>query len=204
MSAARCPRRPALKTPHRSWPCSRATWALSPPSSRSPPREQRLGQPRSRLPGEIAGLAAEFQTLPDLFLPVGLSTDGDDEVAELLGSYLSADGEVTQLRGVLAEDPYTNEGIEAIPGLRRALAEEEAGYGAEASILTGGLTAAYADIQQTIGEDFWRGAATTVAGVLVVLIVLLRAVVAPIYLVATVLLSWLARMGRGALVFPGV
>jgi len=163
--------------------------------------QQMLEQPLSRLPGEIAALAAEFQTLPDLFLPVGLSTDGDDEVAELLGSYLSADGEVTQLRVVLAEDPYSNEGIEAIPDLRRALAGEEAGYGSEASILTGGLTAAYADIQQTIGEDFWRVAAITVAGVLVVLIVLLRAVVAPIYLVATVLLSWLASMGLAALLF---
>jgi RND superfamily putative drug exporter len=165
---------------------------------------QMLQQPLSRLPGEITTLAAQFQTLPDLFLPVGLSADGQGEVAELLGSYLSADGEVTQLRVVLAEDPYSNEGIEVIPDLRRVLKGEAVAYGPGARILTGGLTAAYADIHQTIGEDFWRVAAITVAGVLVVLIVLLRAVVAPIYLVATVLLSWMATMGLAALLFQGL
>jgi len=166
--------------------------------------QQMLEQPLTRLPGEIAALAAEFETLPDLFLPVGLSADGEDEVTELLGSYLSAGGEVTQLRVVLSEDPYSNEGIEVIPDLRRVLEGETTGYGPEARILTGGLTAAYADIQQTIGEDFWRVAAITVAGILVVLIVLLRAIVAPIYLVATVLLSWMASMGLAALLFQGI
>jgi RND superfamily putative drug exporter len=165
---------------------------------------QMLEEPLSRLPGEITALADEFQTLPDLFLPVGLSTDGEDEVAELLGSYLSADDSVTQVRVVLSEDPYGNEAIDLIPGMRAALDAEEVGYGSEARILTGGLTAAYADIRQTIDEDFWRVAAITVAGVLLVLILLLRAIVAPIYLVATVLLSWMASMGLAALLFQGI
>jgi len=105
---------------------------------------------------------------------------------------------------VLAEDPYGNEAIEVIPDLRRVLSGESAAYGPGARILTGGLTAAYADIQQTMSEDFWRVAAITVAGVLVVLIVLLRAVVAPLYLVATVLLSWMASMGLAALLFQDI
>ena len=166
--------------------------------------EQMLEQPLSRLPGEITALAAEFQTLPDLFLPAGLSSDGEDEVSGLLGSYLSTDGEVTQLRVVLSEDPYGNEAIEVIPNLRRVLERETAAYGTGARILTGGLTAAYADIRETISEDFWRVAAITVAGILVVLIVLLRALIAPLYLVATVLLSWMASLGLAALLFQGI
>ncbi|MBP1633230.1 MAG: rane protein, MmpL domain [Acidobacteria bacterium] len=47
-------------------------------------------------------------------------------------------------------------------------------------------------------------AAITVAGILVVLILLLRAIVAPLYLVATVLLSWMASMGLAALLFQGI
>jgi len=166
--------------------------------------EQMLEQPLSRLPGEITALAAEFQTLPDLFLPVGLSADGENQVSGLLGSYLSPDGEVAQLRVVLSEDPYGNEAIEVIPDLRRVLEGETVAYGAGARILTGGLTAAYADIRETISEDFWRVAAITVAGILVVLIVLLRALIAPLYLVATVLLSWMASLGLAALLFQGI
>jgi len=165
---------------------------------------QMLQAPLSRLPGEIGALAAQFRTLPDLFLPVGLSGEGENQVAELMGSYLSSDGHVTQVRVVLSEDPYGNEAISLVPGMRSALGEEEASYGPGARILTGGLTAAYADIQQTIDEDFWRVAAITVAGILVVLVVLLRAIVAPLYLVATVLLSWMASMGLAALLFQGI
>ncbi len=160
-----------------------------------------LEQPLSRLPGEITALAAEFETRPDFFLPAGLSTDGEDEVAQLLSSYLSADGTATQFRVILAQDPYDNDAIELIPGIRAALAGQTPAYGAEARILAGGQTAAYADIRQTIGEDFWRVAAITVAGILAVLIVLLRALLAPLYLVATVLLSWMASLGLAALLF---
>ena len=119
----------------------------------------------------------------------------------MLGSYVSADGTVTQLRVILAQDPYDNDAIELIPGIRRGLAGQAPLYGADARILAGGQTAAYADIRQTIGEDFWRVAAITVAGILLVLIVLLRALLAPLYLVATVLLSWMASLGIAALLF---
>jgi RND superfamily putative drug exporter len=57
------------------------------------------------------------------------------------------------------------------------------------------------DIRQTINEDFYRVAAITTVGVLLVLMALLRAVVAPLYLVATVLLSWAGTMGISTLVF---
>jgi RND superfamily putative drug exporter len=160
-----------------------------------------LAQPLSRLPGELSALAAEFEVRPDFFLPAGLSTDGQDEVAQLRGSYLSPESEVTQIRVILAQDPYDNAAIDLIPGLRRAVAAEAPAYGAEARILAGGQTAAYADIRQTIGEDFWRVAAITVAGILLVLILLLRALVAPLYLVATVLLSWMASLGLAAFLF---
>lgn len=163
-----------------------------------------LTDPLTRLPGDLSTLAAEFQTLPDLFLPVGLAEDGEDEVADLLGSYVSADGHVTQLRVVLAEDPYGNDAINLMPGMRAALRQGASAYGSDARILTGGLTAAYADIRETISADFWRVAAITVAGILVVLIILLRALIAPIYLVGTVLLSWAASMGLAALLFQGI
>jgi RND superfamily putative drug exporter len=162
--------------------------------------QEALAGPLGRLPGELTTLSQQFETRPDLFLPSG-SGEPTDEVTQLRSSYLSTDGTVTQLRVILAEDPYSNASIDLIPGLRRALSGEAALYGADARILTGGQTAAYADIRQTIGQDFWRVAAITVAGILVVLILLLRALVAPLYLVATVLLSWMASLGLAALLF---
>ncbi|MBP1633231.1 MAG: rane protein, MmpL family, partial [Acidobacteria bacterium] len=63
---------------------------------------QMLEQPLSRLPGEISTLVAQFETLPDFFVPVGLSTDGEGQLDELVESYLSSGGHVTQLRVVLS------------------------------------------------------------------------------------------------------
>ena len=170
-------------------------------SSQGQALQQALEEPVSRLPGELAALAAEFETRPDFYLPVGLAPEGEDEVAQLMSSFLSADGTVAQFRVILEQDPYDNAAIELIPGIREALAGQVAQYGESARILTGGQTAAYADIRETIGEDFWRVAAITVAGILVVLIVLLRALAAPLYLVATVLLSWMASLGIAKLLF---
>lgn len=159
--------------------------------------QRMLTEPMARLPEELGALAAEFATRPDFYLPA----DDEGEVAQLLASYLSADGTVTQFRVILGEDPYDNRAIELIPGIRAGLASQAAGYGPEARLLAGGQTAAYADIRQTIGEDFWRVAAITVAGILLVLALLLRAVLAPLYLVATVLLSWMSSLGIAALLF---
>ncbi|MBN2113245.1 MAG: MMPL family transporter, partial [Acidimicrobiia bacterium] len=167
--------------------------------------QQMLEEPLARLPGELSALAAEFHTGPDYYLPVGLAAEGEvDQAARVRDSYLSADGTVAQFRVILDQDPYDNAAIALLPGIRRTLAAQAPLYGADARILTGGQTAAYADIRQTIGEDFWRVAAITVAGILVVLIVLLRALVAPLYLVATVLLSWMASLGIAALLFQGL
>ncbi len=167
--------------------------------------QQMLQEPMARLPEELASLAAEYETRPDYYLPVGLVAEGEaDEVARLLASYVSADGTVAQFRVILDQDPYDNNTIALVPGIRQGLAGQVAGYGNEARILAGGQTAAYADIRQTIGEDFWRVAAITVAGILLVLIILLRSLVAPLYLVATVLLSWLSSLGIAALLFQGL
>ena len=167
--------------------------------------QQMLAEPMARLPEELAALAAEFETRPDYYLPVGLAAEGEvDAVAQVMGSYLSADRTVAQFRVILDQDPYDNDAIALMPGIAAELAAQVSGYGEGARILIGGTTAAYADIQQTIGEDFWRVAAITVAGILLVLILLLRSLVAPLYLVATVLLSWMSSLGIAALLFQGL
>jgi putative drug exporter of the RND superfamily len=161
-----------------------------------------LQEPMARLPGELTSLADEFATRPDYYLPVGLASEGEvDDVALVMASFVSADASVAQFRVILDLDPYSNEAIALIPKIRQALAAQASGYGEGARLLAGGTTAAYSDIEQTIGEDFWRVAAITVAGILLVLILLLRSLVAPLYLVATVLLSWMSALGIAALLF---
>ena len=59
----------------------------------------------------------------------------------------------------------------------------------------GGPTAEFADIQETMNKDFNRVMIVVIIGVLAVLILLLKSLVAPLYLMATVLLSYGATLG---------
>ncbi len=67
-----------------------------------------------------------------------------------------------------------------------------------------GTTAVAADIQTVSHDDLVRIALFVLGGILVVLVLLLRSVVAPIYLLATVLLSFGATLGGTTLVFQGL
>jgi RND superfamily putative drug exporter len=68
----------------------------------------------------------------------------------------------------------------------------------------GGATAEYVDVQDTLSADFLRVAAITILGILIVLILLLRALVAPIYLVLTVLLSYAMSLSLSALILQHI
>ena len=84
------------------------------------------------------------------------------------------------------------------------LADAAPAFGPAASGHVGGPTAQFADVQDTLAADFQKVGLITVIGILLVLIVLLRAIVAPLYLVATVLISYGSTLGISAFLFQEV
>jgi RND superfamily putative drug exporter len=74
----------------------------------------------------------------------------------------------------------------------------------DADALVGGATATNLDVQQAARHDRNLIIPIVLAVVLVILALLLRAVVAPVVLVATVVLSFAAALGISALVFRGL
>ncbi len=72
---------------------------------------------------------------------------------------------------------------------------------ATATIAVAGFPAVNADIQHLLWLDFTLLAVATLLIVGLILILLLRAVLAPLYLLGTVVLNYLASMGIGVLVF---
>ena len=153
------------------------------------------------LQADLESLAGEFADRPDFFIPADLGGDTEGQLALIEAVYLSPERDVTRLTVILDEDPYSPEALEVVNRMRAAADPAGSDFGPAAEVLVGGTTAAFVDIRQTINEDFYRVAAITIAGVLLVLMALLRAVIAPLYLVATVLLSWAGTMGISTLVF---
>jgi putative drug exporter of the RND superfamily len=156
----------------------------------------------ARLPGELRALSATFKARPDdLFIPAGLTGDAGKSVDQALAAYVSKDRSVTRVYATTAADPYATGAFDTVALVRNELRDSSAAFSPATKVLVGGQTAAQADLKATIAEDFLRVAALTVLGVFLVLVVLLRSFVAPVYLVGTVLLSYLCTLGLTSTVF---
>ena len=104
----------------------------------------------------------------------------------------SEDGRIAPLAVTLATDPYGDEAVAAVPELREAA---RMAAGEDATALVGGATAEEADGRAAASRDASLVVPLTLLVVLLILVALLRAVVAPLYLVASVVLSFAATLG---------
>ncbi len=108
------------------------------------------------------------------------------------------DGKLLSFQVILEGDPYSKEALEQVRQLRETARKAAAAGGATA--LVGGPTAIQADTWALSNRDTLVVAVIALVVVGVILAVLLRALVAPLYLLATNLLSYLAALGGTILI----
>jgi RND superfamily putative drug exporter len=115
---------------------------------------------------------------------------------------LSEDGKVAQVNVLLDDSPFSAEAMDAVKNQVRDAAHAEAPPNTEAQV--GGLTSAFVDVQTVTSRDLRL--IFPVAGVLILLILmaLLRAVVAPIYLMLAVALGYAATLGATTWAFQTI
>jgi len=106
------------------------------------------------------------------------------------------EGAQVLLSATLKPDPYSTEAFDLIPKIRDA-AHRAGGPGT----LVGGPTAIEADLRDAAGRDNRLIVPLALLVVFAILAALLRAIVAPVMLIATVVLSFAASLGVGAVVF---
>jgi putative drug exporter of the RND superfamily len=144
---------------------------------------------------ELESFAAELQRVPGVG---GVMPAGPDGSAALV----NADGTVAKIDLLLSSGPYTNASLELAGGHLRDVARDSAPAGT--TVFVGGLSSAFADIRDANNRDLL--VIFPVAGVFIaiVLALLLRSVVAPLYLMAAVVLGYLSTMGATVIVFLGL
>jgi RND superfamily putative drug exporter len=145
----------------------------------------------------VEGVRARFdgQEGATMIPPMG---EGDlfAELAPLYDEYVAADGRGFRLEVVLAE-PIGEAGFAAVGDIRNLL--EEYRDGGEAVV--SGFSVVYADIQTIMSRDVYRAVGLVLVGIFLVLLLMLRSAVAPLYLIATVLLSFTCTLGLTSLFF---
>jgi RND superfamily putative drug exporter len=115
---------------------------------------------------------------------------------------ISEDGRVAQINLLLDSSPSSNAALDLVDGPLRDAAHEMAPDGTTAYV--GGISSAYADIRDANTRDLW--VIFPVAGVLIALVLglMLRSVVAPVYLMVTVVLGFFSTMGATVIAFTGI
>ena len=115
---------------------------------------------------------------------------------------LSEDGTTAQIDVLLADAPYRNEALHTAGDRLRTVAHAQTPPGSSAYV--GGLSSAFADIRAANNRDLSVVFPIAALFIAVILALLLRSLVAPLYLLLAVGLGFLATLGATVLVFQGI
>ncbi|WP_051198871.1 MMPL family transporter [Gordonia shandongensis] len=137
------------------------------------------------------------------YLPA--ETFENPDFAAVARQFISPDGRSVRYAVQTDVDPYSGEAIE----LSKQIAEvaQDARPNTELAgsrVAVAGFPAINADLQRLLTADFRLLAVATILIVGIILAVLLRSLVAPIYLVLTVIANYAASLGIGVLVFQNL
>jgi RND superfamily putative drug exporter len=148
-----------------------------------------LGDPALLPPQEPARLAARGITVADY------------QAYRAESQFISADGTTIQLYATLtAGDPGSTAAMQAIPAVRTALAAAAGHAGATASGVAGETAGLY-DVSSISNSDLVHIVPIVVLVIGFLLALVLRSLIAPLYLIVSVALSYLAALGLSVLVF---
>ncbi|MBJ7330443.1 MAG: MMPL family transporter [Solirubrobacteraceae bacterium] len=152
---------------------------------------------------EIAKAFPSGQSAPtDIVVPEGTdlaqvakAAAAIDGVAAVAPQPVAEGDGFVQLAAFLQLDPYSTAAFDVIPELRDAVRQ------VTPEGLVGGSTAVEADLRVASSDDNKLLVPLALVIVFVILMILLRALVIPLILIATVVLSFFAALGVGAVVF---
>jgi RND superfamily putative drug exporter len=115
----------------------------------------------------------------------------DVEGVEAVSGPVAAGSPGVLVQAVLEPNPYSTEAFDLVEPIR------DAAHSVSPEVLVGGPTAVEFDVRDAAGRDSILIPPLVLIVVLLILIALLRAVAAPLVLIGTVILSFLAALGVG-------
>ena len=168
-----------------------------------------LGEP---LPVDIAEIQPLVAMMPDAPGEIAqLMALLPPEQAQLAGTFLagqrllSTDRTTTKLEVVLNDDPYGTSAMDTVQRLRETARDTVATSTLSgATAIIGGESATNLDGRTTTIRDFRVIAPIVIIAIWIILAILLGSIVAPTYLVISVILSFAAALGVSILIFENI
>ncbi|MBW5446980.1 MMPL family transporter [Cohnella sp. CFH 77786] len=119
-----------------------------------------------------------------------------DSFKQALDYYVSEDGKVTRFDVILKDNPYSGEAMDNVDEITSALRTSlGASVIADPQVYASGTSARYNELRDISFNDFVRTGLLVLAGIAVVLMLLLRSVLAPLYVLLSLGFNYLVTMG---------
>jgi putative drug exporter of the RND superfamily len=143
---------------------------------------------------ELAALSTEFTLQTDSLFCTWLKS-----------MYFTQDSHYSRMNVILNGDPYSAESIAAVDRVRAAIKKSLGTSNLpDIKFHVGGTSADQADILAINSSDFIRVLILAIIGILLVTAILLRSLIAPLYMIATVLFNFGTTMGIATWLFLDV
>ncbi|MCQ2011354.1 MMPL family transporter [Sporolactobacillus sp. STSJ-5] len=121
---------------------------------------------------------------------------------DALDQYMSKDGKITSIQVTLKDDPYSNKGIAHFQEFKKELPSILKGTKLEnAHVGISGISSFNSDLKQLSSSDYQKAVTFVIIGVFIALVIVLRSLTMPIYLMASLLLTYFSAMGFSELIF---
>src|SRR5262249_29801231 len=155
-------------------------------------------------PDQYAGLHAALgpaKSLPPVPPQGGMIPPAAYQLYRATANYVSPDGKTIQFSvGLAAGDPGHTKAMNAVPSIRAETTRVAAAMNATASGVAGQAPALY-DISAVSNNDLKRIIPVAILVIGLLLAIVLRSLIAPLYLILSVGVSYLAALGLAALLF---
>lgn len=147
--------------------------------------------------GQASGLDAGFHIVPAVF--------SDARFSPALRYFVSSDGRSARLMVISHESSYSPGAEQRVRALTAAVQQSLADTPLRsAEVRATGLAAGFADLHDFVMRDFALIATCTMLFVAVILALLVRSLIAPLYILGTIALSFAAALGLTVLIWQDI
>lgn len=143
---------------------------------------------------------ANNQSTPTLYIPQDVLNS--EEFKQSLDTYMSKDRKVATLDIVFDVNPYSNEAISQMDEVKEAVARVTKDTKLEnAQVAIGGVSSSQADLNEISDQDYSRTVVLMLAGIFLILVILLKSLIMPIYLIGSLILTYFTSMAITEMIF---
>ncbi|MCJ1909546.1 MMPL family transporter [Planococcus ruber] len=151
---------------------------------------------------EMMQAMSDSETVRDtgLFIPEGTLESEDFE--QVLDRYTFAEGTGVTMEVILSDDPYSHEAIETTANIKEAVERSAKNTPLEdAEIAFSGISSINSDLQDVSSNDFTNTVTIMLISLFVVLAILFRSLIMPLYMIGSLLLTYYTSISIAELIF---